>query len=93
MDPVKQIIKATKIGDLEAVADLLTADPQLVSSVDRDGSTPLHCAAWKGHVQVATLLLDSDADMNAHNDNAHWGTTALHAASHGNNKAVVELSI
>lgn len=93
MDPEKQIIKAAKTGDLQAVTDLLTADPQLVTALDRDGSTPLHCAAWKGHALVATLLLDSGADMNAHNENSHWGTTALHAASHGNNKAVVELLI
>src|SRR5262249_2846095 len=41
---------------------------------DKDGSTALHCAAWNGHVDVATILLDACADIDDHNQNSHWGT-------------------
>ena len=46
-------------------ADLLTGK-------DNDGSTALNCVAWKGHVDVLEHLLESGADINAHNENTHW---------------------
>ncbi len=87
----KQIIKAAKAGDLATVRTLLESDASLVGARDSDGSTPLHCAAWKGHAEIATLLLDSGADVNAKNKNDHWGDTPLHAAAHGNQRAVAEV--
>jgi len=89
----KVIIKAAKRGETASVKRLLAADKNLVHAKDKDGSTPLHCAAWKGHVEVVRLLLDAGADIEAHNQNSHWGTTALHAASYGNQKAVAKLLI
>ena len=76
---------------MDRVRDLLAADPSLVHARDADDSTPLHHAAWKGHAEVATLLLDAGADVNAQNRNEHWGGTPLHAAAHGNQKAVAEV--
>ncbi len=86
-----QIIKAAKSGDAAQVAAFLTADPTLVNEADVDGSTPLHYAAWKGHVEVTRVLLDAGADTAAQNANGHWGTTPLHAAAHANNNAIVQL--
>jgi ankyrin repeat protein len=89
----KQIIKAAKAGDAVTVRTLLEADASLVGARDTDASTPLHCAAWKGHPEVATLLLEFGADVNAKNKNDHWGNTPLHAAAHGNQRAVAEVLI
>lgn len=89
----KAIIKAAKSGDTSKVKDLLRQDASLVLARDTDGSTPLHCATWKGHKEVVVLLLNSGADVNAENNNDHWGTTPLHAAAHGNQKAIAELLI
>jgi ankyrin repeat protein len=89
----KEIIKAAKAGDVRKVEDLLAQDPSLISACDTDGSTPLHCATWKGHLDVVACLLKAGADVNAHNSNGHWGTTALHAAAHANQKAIAELLI
>ena len=86
----KQIIKAAKTGDLTAVKKLVSKDGELIHALDRDGSNPLHCAAWKGHHEIVEYLIDSGTDVNAENENSHWGTTALHAASHGNRKKVAE---
>jgi ankyrin repeat protein len=92
-DDTKLILKAAKAGDAAAVKALLKKDKSLLSARDKDGSTPLHCAAWKGQVTVVEALLDGGANINEHNTNSHWGTTPLHAAAHGNQKGVAALLI
>jgi ankyrin repeat protein len=89
----KQVIRAAKNGDAAAVKMLVEADPALLDARDADGSTPLHCASWKGHAEVVLLLLELGADVNARNQNDHWGDTPLHAAAHGNQRAVAEALI
>jgi ankyrin repeat protein len=93
MDGEKAIIKAAKSGDVAAVRKALAANPSLMKARDKDGSTPLHCAAWKGHAELVKVLLDAGADVNDPNNNSHWGTTALHAAAHGNQFQVVEVLV
>jgi len=87
----REILKAAKNGNVAAIRKLLASDPSLVHGRDKDGSTPLHWAAWRGQVEAARVLLESGADVNAHNQNTHWGTTPLHAAAHGNQAAVAQL--
>jgi ankyrin repeat protein len=89
----KEMITAAKKGNAALVAALLDADPALLNARDSDGSTPLHCAAWKGYPDVVKLLLDRGADMHLENENTHWGGTPLHAAAHGGQKAVAEVLI
>ena len=89
----KEIIRAAKSGATATVQKLLEQDAALVAARDTDGSTPLHCATWKGHLGVVELLLKLGADVNARNNNDHWGTTPLHAAAHGNQRAIAELLI
>jgi ankyrin repeat protein len=89
----KEIIKAAKSGAASRVKELLAQDVSLISAKDTDGSTPLHCATWKGHQSVVELLLNHGADVNAMNNNEHWGTTPLHAAAHANQRAIAELLI
>ena len=47
---------AAQIGDVEKVKALLKDTPDLVLSTNYTGFTPLHCAAEKGHKDVADLL-------------------------------------
>ena len=58
-DAKRDIIKAAKAGDIAKVRALLGTDRDLVNALDTDGSTPLHCAAWKGHPEVVALLLSA----------------------------------
>lgn len=92
-EPAKEIIKAAKSGDAVKVKTLLATDATLLDARDKDGSTPLHCAAWKGHEAVVAVLLQAGADTNARNTNEHWGTTPLHAAAHANQAAIALLLI
>jgi ankyrin repeat protein len=89
----KLAIKAAKRGNTATLRDFVAKDRSLLQARDKDGSTPLHCAAWHGHVETARFLLDAGADINDHNQNGHWGTTPLHAAAHGDQRAVAELLI
>ena len=90
-DPKKAIIKAAKSGDVNTISSLLKSDPSLINACDTDGSTPLHCATWKGHANVVELLLKAGANVNAVNQNEHWGTTPLHAAAHANEAKIAQV--
>ena len=92
-EEAKRIIKAAKSGDFREVKELVERDKELISARDRDGSLPLHCAAWKGHHEIVEYLIDEGTDVDAENENSHWGTTALHAAAHGKQKKVAEVLI
>jgi ankyrin repeat protein len=92
-DPRKEIFKAAKSGDADRVRALLASDAQLIDARDKDDSTPLHCAVWKGHLSVVSTLLNEGADINAVNQNDHWGNTPLHAAAHANHAAIAQLLI
>jgi len=92
-DPAKEIIKAAKSANVARIKELLAQDNSLIDARDKDGSTPLHCAVWKGHEDVVALLVRAGADVNAHNENDHWGTTPLHAAAHANQTAIAQLLI
>lgn len=88
--PEKEFIKAAKKGELDALKALLESDKTLIQAQDKDGSTALHCAAWKGHREAAAFLIEMGADVHAHNRNDHWGTTPLHAAAHANRSAIAQ---
>lgn len=84
----EDILTAIGADDTATVARLLEANPDAVNVPDRGGNTPLHSAAWGGHVEIAKLLLDHKADINATNED---GRTPLHYASLATNVAVLKL--
>ena len=66
---------AAHLGMIDRARQLLDADPSLVNHRGGDGQTPLHVAAT---VEMADLLLDRGADVNAH-DIDHESTPAQYA--------------
>ena len=49
--------QAATEGNLDEVMRLMANDPSLAYTRDEDGNTPLHHAAWNGHVPIAEYLL------------------------------------
>ena len=92
-DANKAFIKAAKAGDVDTLKTLLKAEKTVLAAKDSDGSSALHCACWKGHLEAVKFLLKAGCDVHAHNANEHWGTTPLHAASHANQAAIAQLLI
>ena len=82
-----EIHDAAGSGDLAKVKTLLKGKPDLVSSRNDSGQTPLHYAAH-GHKDVAELLLVDKAEVDAR-DKA--GYTPLYVAAQEGHKDVAEL--
>src|SRR6185436_4366211 len=78
---VAAFVDACRGGNAGTVHELLAASPDLADARDAHGSTPLHAAAARGHLDVVRLLLQYRADPNARDagDNA----LALHFAAGG----------
>ena len=84
MNDTAAILQAARDGDMPVVERLLTADPRLVRASDEYLKTPLHWAAEHDRRDVAQMLLDSGADLEA---TTSWGATALDwAATMGSTK-------
>lgn len=77
-------------GEIKAACELLNDHPSLVFSRDDEGDTPLHCAAFAGHIELAELLIAKGADVNARD---HDGYTPLHAAVQNDHKEMVALLV
>jgi ankyrin repeat protein len=83
-----EIHDATVRGDLQKIKALLKENPELVSSKNNNGFTPLHTAAEMGRKDVAELLLFIKADVNAR---GVTGQTPLHMAASRGQKDIAEL--
>ena len=70
----KEFLEAVKRGDTHSVADLLRNRPELIGSADEYDKTGLHLAAETDQVEIAQLLIDAGADLEALTS---WGATPL----------------
>ena len=59
------LFDAVRSGDRERVKHILKSDPDSVRARDAGGATPLHHAAERGDREIANLLIDAGADINA----------------------------
>jgi ankyrin repeat protein len=82
-----EIHEAAENGDLETVKRLISQNPALLEAPDREGKTPLHYAAAKGHLNVVEFLVSKGANVNARNSS---GATPLYLAKGFGRKEVVE---
>jgi ankyrin repeat protein len=71
----EQLHFAAQNGDVDRMHALLAERPNL-SHFDTIGCTPLHYAVEKEDFRISKLLLESGADINAH-DREHIGETPL----------------
>ncbi len=76
--PPSELEAAAWTGDTDSVKRHIAAGTDLDYQNPTNGSTPLITAAARGNTEVAKLLLDAGADVDAAN---HDGSTALHTAA------------
>src|SRR2546425_1561281 len=83
-----ELREAVRANDVAGVRALLGAG---VDANIRDalGATPLHDAVWNGYIEVARVLLEFRADVNARHTEA--GSTPLHYAVIKNEREIAEL--
>ena len=86
--PSVDIWEAVRVGNIEAVKQHLAAGADVNAKINL--GTPLHYAALDGYKEVAELLIDKGADVNAKNLS---GGTPLHNAAQQGHKEIVVLLI
>jgi ankyrin repeat protein len=85
-----EIHDASDKGDTAEVKALLSKQPDLVNAKNEKGSTPLHLASYKGHLEMVKFLLEKGADIEAENGS---GFTSLQLAVYGGHRNVAEFLI
>ena len=88
MDETAEFFDAAKRGDAARVHDLVAARPGLVRALQPHDKTALHVAAEHDRVDVARVLLDAGADIEA---KTSWGATPLDWAATMGSAAVGDL--
>ena len=73
------LFEACAAGRRGRVAELLDRAPSLIWGFSEDGHTALGLAVFFGHDEIAALLIENGADVNAASKNSQH-VTALHAA-------------
>jgi ankyrin repeat protein len=87
------IFEASALGLADRAAALAAEDPSRVRAYSHDGWTPLHLAAFFGHRELARMLIERGADVNARSRSTRFArdNTPLHAAAANRQTAVAEL--
>jgi ankyrin repeat protein len=65
MTDFEALIDAATTGSLEQAEAILHHHPELISRRDANGATALHHAAFAGHSDLARLLVQRGAEINA----------------------------
>ena len=74
MDHERDFLDAVKRGEVDIVAELLRSRPDLIRAADEYDKTGLHFAAETDQLEMAQLLLDASAEIEALTS---WGATPL----------------
>jgi ankyrin repeat protein len=89
-NPTLDVFEAAALGEADALATILAAEPGAARAWSSDGFTALHFAAFFGGPEVARLLVDTGADIDAVSRN-ELKVAPLHSAVAGQVKAALVL--
>ncbi len=90
MDLRAELATAAQTGDVARLRGLLDHNRDFSTMPDQDGCTPLHYAAYFGHVEAARYLLSIGADPAARSMDP-LRNQPLHAAAGSGHAAIVSL--
>ncbi len=90
LNPTLDVFNACAAGRTAAVLANIDGDLSLLKTQSSDGWTPLHLAAFFGHVDLTASLIGRGADVNARSSNG-LNNAPLHAAAAGGHTAIVTL--
>jgi ankyrin repeat protein len=92
MNASDNLIAAACCGDVALVRRILQADPaQVHARDDHIGTTPLHCAAHRGFLEIVQVLLDAGADVMSRE--SCCDAIPLHWAAEGGHLEVARLLV
>jgi ankyrin repeat protein len=89
-DPELDVFEATALGYVDRLRARLDEDPALAMAHSADGYTALHFAAFFGKAEVARILLEAGAAVDAVADN-QMRVQPLHSAAAGRHLEVCRL--
>ncbi len=89
--PNTKLHEATEEGNIAKVDSLLQKYSSLVNTPDQAGNTPLHIAAKEGYLEICSLLIKNEADVNAKEADHLFGRTPLHKAARYGHPETCEL--
>jgi ankyrin repeat protein len=82
--------EACALGRRDLAAQLLKEEPKLVDGYSRDGFTGLGLAVFFGHLEIASMLVESGADVNRPSRNS-IRVSPLHSAVASGSVALLDL--
>ena len=80
-------------GRTDEVNRLIVSNLALIHSLDKDGNTPLHHAAWNNRYEAARILILAGAMIDARRGSESTGVTALESASYFGYFEIVKLLV
>ncbi|WP_333023961.1 ankyrin repeat domain-containing protein [Wolbachia endosymbiont of Pentidionis agamae] len=84
----QKLFKAAKNNNFLEVQKLIKEKKADVNATNKDGDTPLHCAARNGHTEAVKVLIKNGADVNARDER---GYTPLYVAVMCGHKNILTL--
>jgi len=88
MNELKDLFDSMLRGDTTAVREALLQHPELATSADKNGKTPLHMAGEKNNAEAAKILLSLGAELERE---TQWGMTPLEWAANTGGLSVVDM--
>lgn len=84
------VFEAAAVGDVNALAWILQAQPNAINAVAEDGFSPLGLTAFFGHLEAARLLIEHGANVNKASENK-MKVMPLHSAVAGQHLEISRL--
>lgn len=91
-NPPLDLFEAAAVGRPERVSALIEKEPASANRISPDGFSPLHLAAFFGHPEVVSCLIDHGAEVNALSANPMQLRPLHSALAHRETAAVLKMA-